>query len=422
MDVDEVFHLLYVVIGGILCMWCLYTVATPGRRQDRTGTIVLLMVYNVCLLIQNVILAFGNVIGRGDGLESMSRVRLGCNAVGPPVFLVTLTLLAEKTRVRWPCVNKNDKDQRALAGQVVVGFSACVAMAIGIYAFYRDMVVNLSAHDTNGGALIYAPKHEDFGFSPEDIQEWLPSLVLLIWSLPLALFIQRKGGLRWYKNRYYGFLPLLEILLFLSRLAPDSVNTQLSSLLDLMLLCAFILCEHKLVGEYREIKDLKKMVERVQEDSGVSAALDRKYPPDEKVQAMHRTRSRLEMRNQNKGARLLEMITTSFKGASEMERTESAQSLHACVIRLKDENHSLRKLLKVNNISMKTLHDAAPMTEVLLTPKDEREAANLGAGVGPLVSPGVMSQSLSATEVALDIAEPDDREMKTTVHTEANDK
>jgi len=153
---------------------------------------------------QNIICGIGNALGTSDTLHDLHRARLVMIAVGPVVFIVTLTMLAANLKVRWPCVHQSDKPGRMLCGQIMVVLSVVVGLMIGSFAIWRDFEVELLSFEAWGGMLIYSPKHLDFGMDYDNIQEWLPSLVLLVWSLPLAILIQRKGGLRWYRNRYYG--------------------------------------------------------------------------------------------------------------------------------------------------------------------------------------------------------------------------
>lgn len=361
MTFGEVTHFLYATVGLALVIWCLYTVATPRRRMDRTTTIVLLMSYNICLLCQNFIVALGNVIGEGDTLLALSRVRLGMNAVGPPVFLITLTLLAEKTKVSWPCANFKNKEQEVLIGQVMVGLGVLLGLLLCAFAMYRDMVLDLHALTTEGGCLVYSPRHNEFGFASEEIQEWLPSLILLLWSLPLALLIQNKGGLRWYRNRYYGFIPLFEIAFFVARLMPEKYTTQFSCLTDLILLVSFMVCENKLVGEYREVKELKVIIERVQESKGRSGGVDGvsiveflnlKYPPDEKLKD-RKLRQRTSMATT--GDHLMDIIKRPFSTEEVSDNVQDPtrhDALMSSVIRLKEENSTYRKILKQYDIPL----------------------------------------------------------------------
>merc|ERR1711959_182586 len=253
--------------------------------------------------------------------------------------------------------------------------------------------------------LVYGPKHVDFGLASENIQEWLPSLILLIWSFPLAMLIQKKGGLRWYRNRYYGFLPLIEVIEFSTRLLPQDYEIQLAGVADLILLVTFILCENKLVGEYTEVKNLQKMIERVQEESTVVAFLNKKYPPDARV------RSRKERRRQESQLQSLTSLFSEFGQSltsgnfftgteDSLERTSSStEALHASVMRLKRENVAMRKALKVNFIpdSAWKPRDSEEEEDQLESPGSSGEldpydrlqgGINLGAKSGPLPEVG----------------------------------
>jgi len=404
MDVGEVFHLFYAAVGFALVIWCIFTVSTPRRRQDRTTTICLLMTYNVCLLGQNIIIGLGNVFGQGSTLIVLSRVRLGMNAVGPPVFLITLTLLAEKTRVDWPCLGKH---RRLLSGQIMVVAAIILGLGLCGFAVYRDMTEHLIALTTIGGCLIYGPEHKTFGFEPHDVQEWLPSLVLLVWSIPIAVLIQRKGGLRWYRNRYYGFLPVFEILLFFARLLPGQYTTQFSSLTDLVLLISFMVCENKLVGEYREVKDLSKRISRAQEVSGITEYLNTKYPPNTDVRRKKSLRSSGLRSSDGDSVSIFDLLAFN-QDEGDMSRTKTSEHLEAAMLRLKDENMQMRKILKKQGIRLK--NKAEPDRTIQLTPVGNATAADVdgqgtspdsdGAGVG--VAPGGADET-SPDEIAVEV-------------------
>jgi len=280
-----------------------------------------------------------------------------------------------------------------------------VGLCLCAFAMYRDMVVELRSLTTEGGCLVYAPRHTDFGFASDEIQEWLPSLILLLWSMPLALLIQKKGGLRWYKNRYYGFIPLFEIALFVARLLPEQYTTQFGCLTDLILLLSFMVCENKLVGEYREVKELKVIIERVQEHKGRSGGVDGisiveflnlKYPPDEKLKDRKlRQRSSMAM---STGDHLMDIIKRPFATEEIADNTEGSPShdnLMASVIRLKEENSTYRKILKQYDIPVpssssprlgqgKTLEAASHLGEDVALDMD----GDSGVGVALSTTPG----------------------------------
>merc|ERR1711959_453027 len=112
---------------------------------------------------------------------------------------------------------------------IILGFGMCA------FAIYRDYEEDLIPVDSDGGVLLYQVEQHTFGFNVHAIQEWLPSLVLLIWSLPLSWLIKKKGGLKWFKSRWYLVIPLAEIFEFASRLMPQDYATQVASFADLLL-------------------------------------------------------------------------------------------------------------------------------------------------------------------------------------------
>jgi len=205
-----------------------------------------------------------------------------------------------------------------------------------IFALVRDADVTLVLVDSDGGALAYLPEHHDFGLDTSEIQEWVPALALLLWSLPLCYMIQRKGGLKWYKNRYYWVISVAEVFLFFSQLVPQDYATQIRSFADIVLLIIFIIVENKIVGEYREVEDQRNMIQRVQDATGITKTLDGKYPPEEKRLNLRRMQSQAKWKDKDK----ILGISNPWKRKS----TESSEN-QAIMQRLMQENRTLRRKL-----------------------------------------------------------------------------
>lgn len=287
----EVLHLFYALAGVCVLCACFYIICSRRKRRDRTVNSIILTVVTICIIYENIIIAFGSTIGLGDTLDRLSRARLIVHSLVAPGFIVVLTRLAARFRINWPwwpsvcrCspahAGNETEDDLQFRGRVWTGIAVGLSIALATFTIVRDSEEVLDPSEV-AGTTSYAHEHNNWGVEWDDVQEWLPTAVLVIWSVPIAYLIHKKGGLKWYHNKLY-LLPLVaEVLLVVSRCMPRDSAVHVSNGAELMLLITFIFLEDKLSGEIQEIRLLEKMIKIRQAETRISEKLGERYPaPD----------------------------------------------------------------------------------------------------------------------------------------------
>merc|ERR1712086_22047 len=274
----EVLHLFYALAGVVVLGLCLFVICSRRKRRDRTINSMILTLVSLCYIFENIVIAFGSAIGEGEGLDRLSRARLIVHSVMAPGFIIVLTRLAARFRIQWPGLDDAaTADQLQLHGNIWTGVACVVSAALLAFCVVRDAEEVMEPTKLSG-TMGYTHEHVNWGLTWDDFQEWFPTLVLLVWSLPVALLIHRQGGLKWYKNKTYLAPLWAEILLFISRCMPQEYSAHVSNGAELLLLITFIFIENKLSGEIQEIRLLEKMIKIRQEESGIVGVLEQRYP------------------------------------------------------------------------------------------------------------------------------------------------
>jgi hypothetical protein len=158
-------HLMFATVHVVV-------VAAALRGRPVTGARIVAAVA-ILLVIDNLILAAGSVIGEGEALRSVSLVRFAGHTFVTPLLVVAARSLAAEGGVRWAT--------RPPARAVASGLCG-VLIAVGIAT---DLVGLELAPILEGGVLRY---HDPMGGPP------VPAIVTLVAVLILSVPLGRAGG------------------------------------------------------------------------------------------------------------------------------------------------------------------------------------------------------------------------------------